>query len=72
MLLELEGHLLRRFGVLHDGAHLDLHLLEVVDKFVFSSVLHLADLLADLLLKRSLTLRPDRLQFTVDYHEGCL
>ena len=53
------------FWGLYHASHLVLHQFEIVDEFIFALVLDVTHLLPNLLLKRSVALRLDWLQFAV-------
>ena len=71
MLLEFQWHFLGR-PVLHHRAHLDLHLLELVDQFVLPTVLlvDLTKVVSYLLLQGSVSLGRYGLKFAVNRHYG--
>lgn len=57
MLFQLNGNFLGRLVVtLYHGSHINLHLLEIVNKFALDTILDMAHLLSDLLLQRSVAL----------------
>lgn len=57
MLFQLNGNFLGRLVVtLYQGSHINLHLLEIVNKFALDTILDMAHLLSDLLLQRSVAL----------------
>ena len=68
----LDGLSVRGLLSRNDSSHFDLHLLKIVDKFVFALILDLAHLLPYLLLQRSIPLRLVSFEFTVDKDEGGL
>ena len=54
--LELDRHLVWALVTLDDPSHLNLHLLEVIDKLVLSTEVDMTHLVTDLLLQRSVAL----------------
>ena len=61
---------LGRLAATHHGAHLHLHLLELIHKLVLTSILDVAHLFANLLLQGSVAMRRDRLKLAIDNVKG--
>ena len=67
MLLQLYGYLFWRLIALDHGAHIDLHLFEVVDELVIPTVLDMAHMPS---VRSPICLYSDRLELAV-YEDEC-